>query len=313
MFNFHLPCPVGPSLDWGKKVAEVVRKAWFAGERLQIGSFQARPTSEACGDVERQTSNAIVLPVSGVFAKHEAPGRYVIGTPSHAVWFAAGAPYRIGFPGAIGDRALVLRFDDDLVPEHLDKRASGEPPLSQGLLPPDAMLLRNLLWARRKGDRADEFASEALGLDLLSLCLRSMHRGSNLPPRRSALARNRRAVERVKEAVASVPAERWTVAKLAHVANLSPFNLCHVFRQLVGTSLYDYVLHERLAQTIDVVVNGGDLTAIALDAGFASHSHFTAHFRRFFGCTPSMLRRTRSSKEVAQSRKIVTARRRQLA
>ena len=294
-------------------MAQVVRKALFASERLQIGSFQAQPTSEACGDVERQTSNAIVLPVSGVFAKYEAPGRYVIGTPSHAVLFAAGAPYRIGFPGAIGDRALVLRFDDNLAPEHLDKSASSQPHLSQGLLPPHAMLLRNLLWARLQGDCPGEFASEALGLDLLGLCLRSMRTGCNLPSRRSALARNRRAVERVKEAVASAPADRWTVAKLAHVANLSPFHLCHVFRQLVGTSLYDYVLHERLAQTIDVVLNGGNLTAIALDAGFASHSHFTAHFRRFFGCTPIMLRRARSSKKAAQSRKIVTARRRQLA
>jgi AraC-like DNA-binding protein len=123
-----------------------------------------------------------------------------------------------------------------------------------------------------------------------------MHPEGNLPQRRSALARNRRAVERVKEAVASAPANRWTVATLADVANLSPFHLAHVFRQLVGTSLYDYVLHERLAQTIDAVLDGGDLTVIALDAGFASHSHFTAHFRRFFGRTPTMLRRSRSSK-----------------
>jgi AraC-like DNA-binding protein len=294
-------------------LAEIVRKALFASERLQIGSIRAQPTSEACGDVERQTSNAIVLPLSGVFAKHEAPGRYVIGTPRHAVLFATGAPYRIGFPGAIGDRALILRFDDNLVWEHLGKRAGSGLLLSQGRLPPDAMLLRNLLWARLQGAPADEFASEALGLDLLSLCLRSMHTDCTLPPRRSALARNRRVVERVKEAVASAPAERWTIAKLAHVANLSRFHLAHVFRQLVGTSLYDYVLHERLAQTIDDVLNGGDLTAIALDAGFASHSHFTAHFRRFFGCTPTMLRRSRSREAAAQSRKIVTARRGQFA
>src|SRR5262245_24129379 len=295
--------------DWGKMGDGSRSQGIVRQQRLQIGLFRARPTSDACGDVERQTSNAIALPVSGVFAKHEAPGRYVIGTPSHAVLFAAGAPYRIGFPGAIGDRALVLGFDED-PREHL---GTGEPLLSQGLLPPDAMLQRNLLWAGLHDRAGDEFASEALGLDLLSLCLTSMHSGSNLPPRRSTLARNWRAVERVKEAVACAPADRWTVAALAHVANLSPFHLCHVFRKLVGTSLYNYVLHERLALTIDAVLNGGDLTAIALDAGFASHSHFTAHFRRFFGCTPTMLRRSRSSKDLTQSRKIVTAGRRQLA
>ena len=283
---------------------EVVRKAVFASERLQIGLFQAQPTTDACGDVERQPSHAVVLPVRGVFAKHEAPGHYVIGTPSHAVLFAAGAPYRIGFPGAIGDRALVLRFGESLAPDYLDKRASSESLASHGLLPPHAMLQRNLLWARLQASGADEFTSEALGLDLLSLSLSSMRAGS-YPPRRSALARHRRAVERVKEAVAIAPADRWSIAKLANVANLSPFHLCHVFRQMVGTSLYDFVLHERLAQAIDAVLNGGDLTAIALDAGFASHSHFTARFHRFFGCTPTMLRRARP----VQSRKIVTARR----
>ena len=110
--------------------------------------------------------------------------------------------------------------------------------------------------------------------------------------RPSALARRTRALERVKEAVALAPSRKWNVARLAKVANLSPFHLCHVFREMVGTSIYDYVLHERLAQTLDAVLDcGDDLTAIALDAGFASHSHFTARFRSFFGCTPGALRR----------------------
>jgi hypothetical protein len=56
------------------------------------------------------------------------------------------------------------------------------------------MLLRNLLWARLQDGCAEEFASEALGIDLLGLCLRSMHAGCNLRSRRTALARNRRAV-----------------------------------------------------------------------------------------------------------------------
>ena len=40
------------------------------------------------------------------------PGHHVIGTPSHAVFVAADTPYRIGYPGGIGDRALVLRFGE---------------------------------------------------------------------------------------------------------------------------------------------------------------------------------------------------------
>jgi len=295
--------------DVGTDPLEISRKTLFESETLQIGLFEARPRSDACGDVERQDLNAIVLPLSGLFSKHDAPGRHVIGTPSHAVFFAADTPYRIGFPGGIGDRAITLRFDAALAPEWLDPRSNGEALASNALLPANAMMLRNLLWMRLAHAEADYFEAEALGLDLLNLSLKSV-RSNGSPVRPQAQVRRTRALERIKEAVALAPARKWNVARLAEVANLSPFHLCHVFRDAVGTSIYDYVLHERLAQTLDAVLDrGDDLTTIALDAGFTSHSHFTARFRNFFGCTPGALRRTLRTAEIAELRKIVTARR----
>src|SRR6266702_542927 len=294
--------------DTGILVLEISRKTLFESATLQIGLFEARPASDACGDVERQKLNAIALPISGVFSKHDAPGRHVIGTPSHAVFFAADTPYRIGFPGGIGDRAITLRFGEQLAPEPF-ARGDGETLTSQGLLPASAMMLRNLLWARLERAEADEFEAEVLGLDLLNMSLKSVRTG-NPALRSQAQVRRRRALERVKEAVALAPSRKWNVAKLADIANLSPFHLCHVFRDSVGTSIYDYVLHERLAQTLDAVLDcGGDLTVIALDAGFASHSHFTARFRSFFGCTPAALRRVATAAHIAELRKIVTAQR----
>src|SRR5712671_4349292 len=141
--------------DAGIKALEISRKT-FESETLQIGLFEAHPTSDACSDVERQSLNAITLPISGVFSKHDAPGRHVIGTPSHAVFFAADTPYRIGFPGGIGDRAITLRFGEDLAPEQF-ARGDGETLTSNGLLPARAMMLRNLLWARLARAKADEF------------------------------------------------------------------------------------------------------------------------------------------------------------
>jgi AraC-like DNA-binding protein len=286
---------------------EIRRKTLFESDTLQIGLFEASPGANARGEVERQSLNAIVLPFSGVFSKHEAPGRYVIGTPSHAVFFAADTPYRIGFPGSIGDRSITLRFGEATAPEWLDPRGTGGALASNALLPASAMILRNLLWTRLTHDSADEFEAEALGLDLLTLSLKSVRsHGPTLRPQ--AQARRTRALERVKEAVALAPARKWSVTKLSTIANLSPFHLCHVFREAVGTSIYGYVLHERLAHTLDAVLDGGDLTTIALDAGFTSHSHFTARFRNFFGCTPAALRRTAKGAQIAELRKIVTAR-----
>jgi AraC-like DNA-binding protein len=270
---------------------KINRKSLFANEALQIGLFESRPSSDACGDIERQSLNAVVLPFSGLFAKHDSPNRRVIGTPSHAVFFAPDKPYRLSFPGAIGDRALTFRFDDALAPEELAMPRGGEPMASHGVLPAQAMMLRNALWARLQTRDFDAFEVETMGLDLLSMTFGSL-RGHGRGGKQATRERRARAVERVKEAIALAPAERWTVAKLARVANLSAFHLCHVFRDTIGLSLYGYVLRERLAHSLHAVMDAGtDLSAIAHDLGFSSHSHFTARFRAFFGVTPAALRR----------------------
>src|SRR5579871_2962863 len=141
------------------KPVEIRRKVLLESETLQIGLFESRPSSDACGDLERQNLNAIVLPLAGLFSKHEAPGRHVTGTPSHAIYFAPEAPYRISFPGGIGDRAITLRFADALAPEQVGR----ERPASQGLLAANAIMLRNLLWTRLDKGEVDDFEAEALG------------------------------------------------------------------------------------------------------------------------------------------------------
>jgi len=57
-----------------------------------------------------------------------------------------------------------------------------------------------------------------------------------------------------------------------------------------------------------VLERSADLTTIAFDAGFASHSHFTARFRRFFGSTPDQIRRIAATGRAQELRKINRAR-----
>ena len=87
-----------------------LRRTLLESATLGIDLIHTHPVSDACGEIEQQSLNAAVLPVSGVFSKHDGPGRHVIATPSHAVFVAPETPYRLGFPGAIGDRALALRL-----------------------------------------------------------------------------------------------------------------------------------------------------------------------------------------------------------
>ena len=45
---------------------------------------------------------------------------------------------------------------------------------------------------------------------------------------------------------------------------------------------------------------GADLTDLALDLGYSSHSHFTAAFRKAFGVTPSAFRRKATGQRVRE-------------
>jgi AraC family transcriptional regulator len=258
-------------------------------------------------EVEDAPLNVLALPTAGVFALHSGPRRHLVATPNHAVFIAAGRPYRVSFPGCIGDECLVVRLTAEGLARLLPEAMSGEgfaaeTLFARAVLPPSAILARGILGQRLLRGDADPLQVEELGIGLLASALGSVR------PLRGVDARSAH-VERVKEAISAEPARRWTLAELAQVAGVSAYHLAHVFNREVGTSVYRYATRSRLAQALGAVLDSdADLTSIALDAGFASHSHFTARFRAFFGMTPDALRRSARAGEAARLHKIVTAR-----
>jgi AraC-like DNA-binding protein len=121
-------------------------------------------------------------------------------------------------------------------------------------------------------------------------------------------ARGAGLAEAAQLTIASQATSRWTLQALARRIGCSPFHLAHVFRDVVGVSIHQYQLRVRLTAALDEVVDSRrGLSAIAVDAGFTHHSHFSASFRRAFGITPSTLRRDATSSDVSRLRKILTA------
>lgn len=294
----------------------IVRRTLFTGELMAIAHVAARPMSTAIDPIESQPCNVLVLPLAGVFAKHEGPRHHFIATANHAVLVAANRPYRVSFPGAIGDRCLTLRLSGEALARTLPcavvrdgfDLAAFAPHV---LLPPRAMLARSLLWHRLSGPAIDPLEIEELGVAVLAEGLLAAHRG---PARRAASPALRarpiaRRIERVKQAISVAPEHRWTLAELARLADMTPFHLAHEFRREVAESVHRYVVRARLARGLEAVLGGrAGLTEIAFETGFASHSHFTARFRALFGVTPHELRRVARRDSVAALRKIVTAR-----
>jgi AraC-like DNA-binding protein len=86
-------------------------------------------------------------------------------------------------------------------------------------------------------------------------------------------------------------AERLTLARLADMAQCSTWHLAAIFRERVGIPIHRYLKRLRLRHALERLDDGRmDLTRLALDCGFNSHSHFTAAFRQEFGTTPNAIR-----------------------
>lgn len=280
----------------------LVLQSLFDSELLTIRHAVARPAPCRRDDIERGTADLLLMPIAGLFVKHDGPKRQIVANPNHALFFGLGKDYRISFPDGIGDESLVFQFSkpalENLLTETVGVRDWYSPRLdTHCLLAPATVLHRELLWRilRQGGaNPPDPLAVEEISVSMLSASLLAACKDSRSKDRARhsfTLARRRRQVEIVKEAISLHPTQEWTLCDLARQAGTSPYHLVRVFREEVGVPVHRYLIRTRLGNALQTMrATDADLTAVALESGFASHSHFTSRFRSLFGMTPSQLR-----------------------
>jgi AraC-like DNA-binding protein len=211
----------------------------------------------------------LVLPQTRFF-ECRTDGGAQICDPGSALWLAPGRPYRMRRPWA-GQRSHLLAFADDM-------GRAGRAPLPLGAL----LTLRQWSSALACG------GVEALAIEERLLGLAQ----SLMPDSQHFDARSRRIVEAAREYLASAPQRNDDLAAIAGAVHCSPFHLARQFRRQTGESLHGRRTRLRMALALHHLQQGADdLVALALSLGYASHSHFSAVFRRCFACTPGQMRR----------------------
>jgi AraC-like DNA-binding protein len=269
---------------------------------------------------EHSGSNDIVLMRHGAFCKHFGR-RSVTADVNQAIFFAAGSTYRVSHPADCGDRGTVFvaapRVLRDIVRE-LDPSTDDHPerpfPFVTG--PCDA----NVFWRHRElvrrlesadSDPLEPLWADATAVQLLADVLEAAFARHGLPRRRSRKGTDADHADRVEAAkcyLAGRLGERLTLDDVARAAHASPFHLARVFRQRIGVPIHRYLTCLRLRASLERLADGAsDLTALALDLGFSSHSHFTDSFRREFGRSPSDIRRAvsrRTLREMSKNLKV---------
>lgn len=100
-----------------------------------------------------------------------------------------------------------------------------------------------------------------------------------------------RAVRLAVAIIKQTYAENVPLGRLAKTVACSPWQLSRVFHASTGVTLTQYRTQVRLARAIWRLRAGEEsLARLAVDLGFAHHSHFTASFVRLMGAQPTIFR-----------------------
>lgn len=231
-----------------------------------------------------------VFPYRGVYLRHVGNDQ-AVADANHVLFFNAGQGYQVSHPVVGGDASLVLSVHEatlrELAPGHLAWEESGKFVFNQQHLRIDAraqalvMLLKHTLG----NGSIEPLEAEGLSLTLVSRAI-----GPRTAREPGASYARRRLVDRVKVLLASDLSRRWTLAEIAREIKGSPVYLTQVFQQVEGLPLYRYHLRLRLARALDLIAAREDLSGLAQDLGFSSHSHFSAAFKQHYGLTPATFR-----------------------
>jgi AraC family transcriptional regulator len=240
---------------------------------------------------ECTATTQLVFPYRGVYVRHVGHNQ-VVAEANQVLFFNAAEGYRISHPVPGGDGSLTLVISEAQLheitpPSSLEDGATLAFRQHRLRIDARAQALVALLRHSLREKIAEPLEAESLALTLVQRAL-----GPRTTHTAGASAGRQRLVDRVKLVLASDLTRRWTLAEIAAEVRGSPVYLTQVFQQVEGLPLYRYQLRLRLARALDLLGQYDDLTALGLDLGFSSHSHFSAAFRQAYGRSPSEFRRS---------------------
>ena len=269
----------------------------FATECVTIGAFRCAANHPSFRNSGPISDDCFVFPRTTVVIQHDH-ARAFVADPTVITLYNRRQEYERRVVCADGDRCDWFAVSRDLLRAALLDRdpsaAEAERPIRFTHARADAPVY--LEQRRLFIDASDPAGNDVLDVEerVVALLDRVLALAYNRPqgsrgprlPSASALA------DAAKAWIAPRVAQHLTLASIARAIDCSVFHLCRSFRHATGLTLHAYRDQVRLRLGLERLEHGErDLSRLALDLGYSSHSHFTAAFHRSFDMPPSAARK----------------------
>lgn len=106
--------------------------------------------------------------------------------------------------------------------------------------------------------------------------------------RESSLQKDQR-IQLVLDYISTHIDQTITSEELMAITQLSESRMIHLFKELMGLPIRNYILWSRLQKVMQAVMEEKSLTIAAHEAGFADQAHMTRTFKKMIGIPPSLI------------------------
>lgn len=271
----------------------------YAWQPVQIGAFDCWPGDARWrGENRVDEGHVIAFPGRSVEITQEGDRPRVMD-PTRLVLYNRNQAYRRSMVSRDGDHCLYLVVAPDLLEELARHGVARLQDPEQRPFPVRFTRGETAEYVEMQAivhglGRADELGVQERLVALVERVLRGLDADAD-PVRHRARPDTRRAHETLVEDARGILARdlqrSLSLQSVADELDVSVFHLARVFRAEAGMGIHAYRDQLRLRRSLPAVLGRSSrLTDVALEAGYASSSHFTDRFRALFGRSPTRLR-----------------------
>jgi AraC family transcriptional regulator len=242
---------------------------------------------------ERHNRFSVSAVLSGTFVYHGAAGRALM-SPGSVLIGRQGSEFTCSHEYSCGDRCVAFYFDeswiDDLAGEIPGVKSIAMP---HPRIPPAQALAPLIADVQAFADNLDTRSAEELAMRMAHAAL------TFFSPAASQVRDVSRADERRIAALLGQLDEKIAdslcIDHMAATVGMSRYHFLRTFRRVMGQTPWQFILSRRLTLAArHLAVGRGTVLDAAVASGFNDPSEFTRQFRRQFGVTPGVYRRSSS-------------------